>query len=102
LLGSKGLGRTANGSIAFLGVLATVFVYSRLWGAPVADDLPALIGVSVAMSTLAIIAAAFVKMFIVNEATSFSLGNKTSFGTKSGRSSAKGPSADRMNMAMKR
>jgi len=101
-LGSKGLGRGANGSVAFLGVLATVFVYTHLWGLPVADDLAGLAGASIAISTLAIIIAAFVKMFVMNGIDSYAAGNKPSFSAKAAGRGARGPSTDRVNMALKR
>jgi len=102
VLGDKGLGRSGNSSIAFLGVMATMFVYSHLWGIPVAEDMAGLIVACVFTSTLAIAAAAFVKFFILNEAMTFALGGKTSLSKLSTGRSAKGPTADRLNMALKR
>ena len=102
VLGPKGLGYYLNSTIAFFGLLATVFVYGHVWGIPTADDSLPLIVAAIAASILAIFAGALVKTLLVEEADNFGAGGMNSLGNSARRRSAKGPSLDRLNMASRR
>jgi hypothetical protein len=102
VLGAKGLGYYLNSTIAFFGLLATVFVYARIWGIPTSDDSLPLIIAAIAASVLAILAGAFVKTLVSDEVDNFVAGGTTSLGNPAPRRSAKGPSLDRLNMASRR
>ena len=52
--------------------------------------------------TIAIVVAVFVKMFIVNEADAFASGGRSSLGKIAPSRGAKGPSLDRVNLALNR
>ena len=104
VLEEKGFGRGRNGAIGFLGVLATVFTYSRFWGAPAPDDLIGLGVACVLVSTLTLVIAALIKAFVLSEVDAFAVGGQSSLSKVVPRrgGASKGPSLDRLNLASRR